>query len=283
MDKCKILIVDDNSTALEITKTMIEANNMSTLVANSGYRALSILENEIPDLILLDINMPKISGIETAIKIRENYNIYNIPIIFVSSENDSETIAKCFEIGAFDYIRKPYDAIETMARIKAHISISKRLQSKSDSIYQDLLTSALNRRAMGEILKYNLDLIQRNGGHFSLCFIDLDKFKELNDTYGHDAGDLALTNIAETIRGSIRKTDLLFRYGGDEFLIFFNGANESQAEMVIKRIKDKKDFTLDFSYGITQVNDGNHTVCEIIQLCDNKMYEDKKSKKSKNI
>jgi len=272
-----ILIVDDDLVNCKILEKIF--NNDKTIIANSGYEALSILEKEIPDIILLDIMMPGINGLETAKKIFENYNTYNIPIIFISASNNQETILECFRIGAVDFIKKPYEMEEVIARVESHVKMSIKVKAKSDLINYDILTGALNRRVMEETLEYNLELLKRNKDCFSLCYLDLDKFKELNDTYGHKAGDVELINVVNSINGMIRKTDLLFRLGGDEFLIFFNNTTEEQAHTAIGRIKKSKVFSLDFSYGIIQVSNGNQTVDEIIRLADSEMYKDKKNKK----
>ena len=276
-----VLIVDDEKINCSILKNTFELSNAEVITVFSGYEALEILENKIPDVILMDINMPGIDGIETAEKIFEQYNIHNIPIIFISALDDQETILKCFRVGATDFIKKPFDIHEVLARVESHVKTSRKLKSKFDEILIDQLTGAYNRKAMKDTLEYNLELLKRNNGVFSLCYIDLDKFKELNDTYGHKAGDAELIKVADTFKNAIRKTDLFFRVGGDEFLTFFNSTEAEQVEIAINRIKGLNSFSLDFSYGIVQINNGNYSIDEICHLADIEMYKNKKEKKGK--
>lgn len=227
-----ILIVDDNKTNLVSAKNAISDIYKITAVT-SGAQALKFLEKNKPDLILLDINMPEMDGFEVMEVISNDTELRNIPIVFLTADNDADTESKCLEAGAMDFIAKPFAPVVMRSRISRILeleelrkSLSNRLDEKIKEVsdiksksLQDALTGLWNRayteEKVGEMLK--------NGTKGALFMIDMDNFKAINDNYGHIAGDHTLKMFADTLRKYAYEEDVVCRIGGDEFMTFVVG------------------------------------------------------------
>ena len=226
-----LLVVDDNKTNLASAKAALSDLYKVTAVL-SGEQALLFLKNNHPDLILLDINMPGMDGFEVLEKIKALAGDAPIPVIFLTADNDAETENRCLELGALDFIAKPFVPNVMRARIARILELEElrqnlaiRLDQKIQEVdemknksAQDALCGLWNRtyteNKVNEILK--------NGGKGSLFMMDMDNFKAINDTYGHLAGDNTLKMFADTMRDHADPTDILCRIGGDEFVMFVN-------------------------------------------------------------
>lgn len=224
-----ILIVDDNKTNLMSAKTVLSDIYKITAVT-MGAQALKFLENNSCDLILLDINMPEMDGFEVLQKIQENEKNSQIPVIFLTADNDAETESRCLEAGAEDFIAKPFVAAVMKSRIHRILEsedMKRQLAEKLDQTIQevtdiksksqtDALTGLWNRvytdKAVNEYIAAGV-----KGG---LYMIDMDNFKAINDNYGHIEGDNALKMFADTMRAFSKEGDVLCRIGGDEFVMF---------------------------------------------------------------
>ncbi len=188
----------------------------------SGEQALQFLEKRIPDLILLDINMPVMDGKETLTRIKANPVWSNIPVIFLTSDESSETEAECLRLGAEDYIRKPFVAKVMKSRIERVINLHTATNDFIDLSRRDPLTGLYNRKyteeCIGKILK--------DGTPGMLFMIDLDNFKLINDKMGHTEGDRVIRLFADILRQYARNNDIVCRLGGDEFILFLVGVND---------------------------------------------------------
>ncbi len=232
-----ILIVDDNKTNLVSAKNALAEMYKVTAVI-SGEQALKFLERNVPDLILLDINMPEMDGFEVMEQIKRNDNCNQVPIIFLTADNDSATESKCLESGALDFIAKPFVPAVMRSRISRILeledlrkSLANRLDEKIKEVsdiksksLQDALTGLWNRayteEAVGVMLK--------NGVKGSLFMMDMDNFKAINDNYGHIAGDHTLKAFAETLQKYASEGDVVCRIGGDEFMTFVVGEKSKE-------------------------------------------------------
>ena len=216
-----ILIVDDNKTNLIMARQELKEEYEVTPVI-SGEQALQFLEKRIPDLILLDINMPVMDGKETLTRIKENPVWSNIPVIFLTSDESSETEAECLRLGAEDYIRKPFVAKVMKSRIERVINLHTATNDFIDLSRRDPLTGLYNRKyteeCIGKILK--------DGTPGMLFMIDLDNFKLINDKMGHTEGDRVIRLFADILRQYARNNDIVCRLGGDEFILFLVGVND---------------------------------------------------------
>lgn len=224
-----ILIVDDNVTNLTAAKSTL-IDMYKVIPVTSGAQALKFLEKNTADLILLDIDMPEMNGFELMEILKKSDTLKEIPVMFLTADSDANTEAKCLEMGAHDYISKPFVPIVMCTRIARTLeledlrrSLAMKLDEKikevsvmKDQSSKDALTGLWNRTYSKE----QVDGMISNGTTGSLFMIDMDNFKAINDTYGHQAGDSVLQKFAETMRKYAKEGDILCRIGGDEFVTF---------------------------------------------------------------
>ena len=261
-DPTRILIVDDHEDNVELLKARLESWGYGTDSAGDGEEALQKVEADPPDLILLDVMMPKIDGIEVARRVKGNENLPFIPIIMQTALDATENKVEGLEAGADDYITKPIDFAELKARLTSMLRI-KRLQEELEERERQLLeanerlrhmsqTDALtgldNRRNLEERIEEMFEHAKRLNEPFACVMCDLDRFKTVNDTYGHQAGDAVLKQFAKILRNEVREIDRAGRFGGEEFLLLLPGtvldAAVTFAERVRKQI-EAHTFTFD--------------------------------------
>ncbi|HMR62474.1 MAG TPA: EAL domain-containing protein [Anaerolineae bacterium] len=240
----KILVVDDKPINLELLSAYLGRMGFTVLVAESGERALESAQEDQPDIILLDVMMPTIDGYEICRRLKANPATHDIPVIFLTALADLNSKMKGFEAGAVDYITKPLQQLEVIARVNAHLTIRELQQSlhqqnqqlqqeiarrqevehqlRHDALH-DALTGLPNRILFLDRLDYALAQAKRRRGyHFGLLYLDLDRFKVINDSLGHLAGDALLTTVAQRLRQRLRANDTIARLGGDEFTILLD-------------------------------------------------------------
>jgi len=231
--KAHILIVDDTHANISILSSFLTSDYKLT-IANSGAAALELIDKEKPDLILLDVMMPGMNGYDTCQIIKNNVNNFYIPVILVTALNEVEDKIKGIESGADDYITKPVNKHELLARVKSLLRIKylhDQLQEKvkqleetkevlRDLATKDGLTNIYNYRYFKDTLNKEIERARRNKSQFTLIMFDIDYFKNYNDTYGHLAGDEVLRTIAELIKRNIRSIDTVARYGEKSLLSF---------------------------------------------------------------
>ena len=217
--KQTILIVDDSPENITILGALLRMD-YTIRVAKNGAKALKIMESDnCPDLVLLDVMMPGIDGYEVCKRLKANLHTQNIPVIFITSKTSEEDEVRGFEMGAFDYVTKPFRPVVVKARIRTHMELKKYRDFLVNTSYCDGLTAIANRRRFDEHYSALWNLAIRGHSPLSLIMIDIDHFKEFNDNYGHQEGDIALARIAQMLVTSLkRKTDMVARYGGEEFV-----------------------------------------------------------------
>ncbi|PKL18031.1 MAG: diguanylate cyclase response regulator [Spirochaetae bacterium HGW-Spirochaetae-5] len=235
MDKYNILIVDDEPANLYLLEELLSENIVTS--ARCGDEMFSALEKESPDIILLDIMMPGIDGLALAGQLKGDERFSEIPVIFISAKNSGEDVAEGLNIGADDYIRKPFNNAELLARISKVMNSRKSKAELYRKATRDNLTGVFNRDYFFEALSLKIPKADRENQIFSIGIIDIDHFKKVNDTYGHQAGDRVLKNLTRFINKSLREYDVLARYGGEEFIFLLDGILKSQAAFIIDRIR----------------------------------------------
>ncbi len=248
-----ILIVDDHEDNIEVLRVRLENWGYATASAYNGHDALAYVTATPPDLILLDVMMPEISGIEVARLIKGNKALPFIPIIMQTALDSTEDKVEGLEAGADDYITKPIDFAELKARLRSMLRI-KRLQEALEEREKELLevneqlrhmsqTDALtgldNRRHLNERIDEMFAHAKRLHEPFSVVMCDLDKFKSVNDTYGHQAGDEVLKQLAALLREEAREIDRVGRYGGEEFMLLLPGAELDDAVAFAERVRKR--------------------------------------------
>jgi len=213
----RILVVDDQAINVHAINEIFK-DDYEVLMATDGLQAIKICNSQYPDLVLLDVIMPEMSGHEVCLQITNNPATEHIPIIFVTSQDQDIDESFAFEIGAVDFITKPINPVTVQARVKTHLALKLQNDFLRSIAHIDGLTGVFNRRRFDEDLELSWKQCLREQQPLSLILIDLDQFKRFNDHYGHVAGDACLRSIAQALKEMPhRPRDLFARYGGEEF------------------------------------------------------------------
>jgi len=237
----KVLIAEDDAVSAKILQKNINDWGYEVVMANDGKKAWTALQNEGTKLAVLDWMMPEINGIQLCKKIRENDHQgeekeYTY-IILLTAKDEQKDLIRGFSAGADDYITKPFNHLELKARLKTGkriIDLQRQLQEQAS---RDSLTGLWNRKRMFRILDKEINRAHRNNLQLAILMIDIDKFKSINDTHGHQIGDLVLKEVAEILKKSIRNYDEICRYGGDEFLVILPNCRSAETELIAERLR----------------------------------------------
>jgi len=271
MSRHDILIVDDNASNIRLVAAELEADDYGIAFARSGAEALEQSTHKQFDLVLLDIMMPEMDGLEVCRKLKERPQYRDTPVIFLTAREDKETVLAGFAAGGVDYVTKPFYGPEVRSRVDAQLraleaqqlleaavdDLSKQLlisvqhenelQTQQDEMARfnrtllerastDQLTGLANRYHMMAIAEYEHERATRVESSYSFILGDIDHFKELNDTHGHECGDDILREIAERMRQAVRGQDLVARWGGEEFLIFLPDTSCEGARVLAEKL-----------------------------------------------
>lgn len=253
-----ILVVDDNATNRKILVRAFEKDGYNVREAPDGFVAVDLARELQPALLLLDVMMPGRDGLEVCEILKSDDATAEIPIIFVTAKSDSEDLERAFAIGGCDYVTKPFRLSEVRARVSVHLTLRKaqnelvnrnqRLEEMSRIVAEtnlklarqarmDSLTSLFNRRAWEECVTSEHDRHLRHSSPYSLLMLDVDQFKPFNDTLGHQAGDRCLKSVAKCLLESCRGTDIVGRYGGEEFVILAPETDGEAALLLGERVR----------------------------------------------
>jgi two-component system cell cycle response regulator len=263
----RILVVDDHADNVELLRARLTARDYDVVTASDGDEALAIVEREAPDLILLDVMMPRVDGLEVARSIKENSNLPFIPIIMQTALDSSERRVQGLDAGADDYITKPIDFAELEARIRSLLRI-KALQENLEQRERELeemnrrlltmaqtdgLTGVDNRRYLEERLEEMFAHSTRLNEPLGCVMCDIDHFKSVNDEYGHHAGDAVLKEFAHVLTQHVREIDRVGRYGGEEFVVLLPNAEVDEAVSFAERLRHAAEaHTFSFDGGTVQ-------------------------------
>lgn len=297
----KILVVDDEKINLQVITNILTIQNYNIDTATNGLNALNLAKKNSYDLILLDIMMPKMSGYEVCKIIRKNNTMYELPIIILTAKNQPEDITTAFNLGANDYIIKPFDKNELLSKIKTQLTLKNAVKTAIDNAYLaniDVLTGLNNRRCLYELGKKEFSDSKINNSFLSVIMLDIDFFKQFNDKYGHDVGDSVLKNVASNIKKVLKEQHIAGRYGGEEFLIILPNTNLKQAvtyaenlrisiENMKINIKIQKQINCTISLGVATTSPNFNNIDDLIKAADIMLYKAKESGRnivcSKNI
>ncbi|MPS70150.1 diguanylate cyclase [Novosphingobium aerophilum] len=237
MTKATILIVDDDVANIEIMNAVLE-DDYDVCFAMSGEEAIETARTVDPDLILLDIVLPGLDGFEVCRELKVDPVLADVPIIFMTGLDDSEDEMRGLSLGAIDYVAKPIQPAILRARVSNHVEL-KRLRDKlAELAVTDALTGLSNRRQLERTLEAEWSRMCRSGDWLSVIMLDIDFFKQFNDTYGHVAGDRCIVMIAATLNRALRRvTAVTARYGGEEFVCILPGADPASARQVAEEIR----------------------------------------------
>lgn len=228
-----ILIVDDEPQNLHLLGESL-MDEYEVLVATSGEEAISRTQtNTPPDLILLDIMMPQMDGMQVCQKLKEDSDTANIPIIFITARDEVADETQGLAVGAVDYITKPFSPAILKARVKTHLKLKAQTDMLTQLSLVDELTGIPNRRHFDMSLRQEWQRLARSGEYLSVVMIDVDHFKQYNDNYGHSAGDECLQQVAKALDSVINRAgDMVARYGGEEFVGLLPGVNGDNSVII---------------------------------------------------
>ena len=234
-----VLIVDDMATNIEILDSVLNGE-YEVLFATNGRDALEIAKQQVPDLILLDVIMPEMDGYKVCSELKCNEKTRDIPVIFVTANNQEEDESRGFEEGVVDYITKPVRPSIVKARVRIHLELKAHRDYLKVLSTIDELTRVANRRKFDEQLENEWRRSRRNQSPLSLIMMDIDFFKNFNDHYGHIAGDECLRKLAMGISEVCKRpADLFARYGGEEFVILLPETDSTGASFIARLVQDK--------------------------------------------
>ncbi|WP_178137409.1 GGDEF domain-containing response regulator [Tepidibacter thalassicus] len=280
-NKGNILIVDNDVELIYLLENIFRNEGYNVITSYSLENVMCILKREKIDLVILDIIISEKSGFELLKQIKEEK--INVPVIFLTSKNTISYKVKALKEGADDYIIKPFQIEELIVRVE---SILKKINIYRTKIIKDNLTGVYNKEYFNERLKEIKNSFKDGKTVFSIAFIDFDYFKEINDKYGHLAGDYALKVFVEELKKCLRSTDEIYRFGGDEFLVLFNDTLGTQAYEALERARNKiidkvikyKDnsINISFSAGISTFEGEHETIEEVLEKADKALYISKK-------
>jgi len=256
----RILMVEDSRVSLEVYAQRLERRGYQMATAISAEEARVELETGVPDLILLDVFMPKVSGFEFVRELRADPRTSRVPIILISALSDTQHIVEGLELGANDYVTKPIVMPILTARMEALLRSSelvRRLEVQTELLSKlaafDDLTGVYNRRSMFHHLEAELSRCRRYGRSLGVLMVDIDHFKRVNDEYGHLVGDQALRWVATTLQNELRSMDFLCRYGGEEFCAILPETNRPGVLRAGERLRSAIERTL-FSQSDVQLS-----------------------------
>ncbi len=291
----KILIVDDERQNLEILYNILKSaddyassgqTEYRVTVAKSGRAALEKIEADKPDLILLDVLMPGMNGFETLAELNRNDDTRHIPVIFITGLDSVADEEKGLQMGAVDYITKPFHKAIIKARIKTHLRIVGQMRIIEQLSLIDPLTGIPNRRSFDNQLASEWARAARVDSVLSLLMLDIDHFKRFNDLYGHQQGDVVLKTVANAVRNTARRPgDFVVRWGGEEFAVLLTGTGMEGALVVAEEIRSNIELTtvpgisrterlgVTISIGVSSATpSAGITVTEFVQQADKALY-----------
>jgi diguanylate cyclase (GGDEF)-like protein len=294
--RASILVVDDDVTNIMMLAQLLQTE-YEVIFATGGEQALELAASALPDLILLDVIMPGLDGYAVCAHLKADPLTTHIPVIFLTGLEEDDTESRCLEIGAVDYVTKPFNAAVVRSRVRNHVELKQMRDALLTLAATDGLTGIANRRRFDEVLETECKRLSRMRSTLALIMIDVDHFKLYNDTYGHVAGDNCLRAVADVLRASIgRAPDLAARYGGEEFACILPEtalaggvaiAERIQAGIALLNIEHRSSATaplVTLSFGVVGVQAVPALVpTEIVSAADRCLYEAKASGRNRIV
>lgn len=275
-----VLLVEDDPNIKNLISIILSKAAVNLVEANDGQEALNVISRIPVNLIISDIMMPNMDGYAFRKKLLETEETSLIPFIFLTAKGKSKDIVQGMELNADDYIPKPFEPEVLLAKVKA---ILRRYTQFNELLQYDTLTQVFNRRTLEHNLQADLKRMRRYKQVVSIFLLDLDHFKNLNDTYGHDFGDLVLKKIAAFFKSNLRETDYIGRIGGEEFVVVMPNTDKKTAHFVANRLRskvseidfEKEGLKVTLSGGISAAPEDAEEIEVLLKCADVALYEAK--------
>jgi diguanylate cyclase (GGDEF)-like protein len=283
----KILVVDDAKDTQMLLDFDLSAAGYQVICCDSGEEALALLSSEEISLILLDMYMPGLSGLETLLKIKSDVLTAEIPIIMLSASTDEDEVVAALELGAGDYVVKPYVAKVLLARMRTAIRLKEKTAQLEYLAKTDFLTGINNRGSFFELSSNAIGLANRASHPLIVAMLDIDFFKQVNDNYGHDAGDQVLRTFSQAMIGVFRGYDIIGRVGGEEFAVCLPNTNRRDATIACERMRSyiektnveiisddnvELEINITVSIGLVLAENELLTIDELLKQADRALY-----------
>lgn len=277
-----LLLIDDSPSIHRLLAFKLKHEGVEFLAAFSGQEGVDLAASNRPALILLDLNMPEMDGFQVLRALKNDARTIGIPVIVLSGNSDPEDKVRAFEIGAMDFVCKPFDVHELRARIHSAIRISSLMGMLEKRAQIDGLTGLWNRAYFNDRLPRDLSNASRTNSPICLFMCDLDHFKKVNDTFGHPAGDAVLQGYSKILINELRSYDVPCRYGGEEFAIILPDTTLENAKNICERIRSAiegrrwpnyPDIRATSSFGVTEIGVNGESSPEAwIEAADRALY-----------
>jgi len=282
-----VMVVDDSRVYRKALSQSLKKININIVEASDGVEALEILKatKESISVVITDYEMPNMDGLELTIKMRELYDKDQMSIIAISSADDKDVIADFLKFGANDFLNKPFAPYEVIMRINANLELLDIFTQFSEMANKDFLTGSFNRRYFFESGNAIFLKSRRKSNPLAVVMLDIDKFKNINDTYGHDVGDVAIKEIKKVLDDNLRESDLVARFGGEEYCILLEDISEDDTKKLFEKIRTSFEnnvmhvnnidikYTVSFgiAYGMLD------TLDEMVKFSDDALYVSKEN------
>jgi diguanylate cyclase (GGDEF)-like protein len=277
-----ILLIDADHDFVEFTKRMLEQEGFMVLAALTAEKGLQLYMNQRPDCVLLDYEIPGVKSFHLLEQLLKKAKNEYIPVMMISAEVSPTVELEAYRKGVTDYFVKPIQQEEFLVRLKNRLHTRRSVQN---SVMIDELTGAFSRRFLEIEAKRLIETYHRYGEHFSVAILDLDHFKQVNDNYGHSVGDQVLIDFVHYLNQAKRKLDLVFRLGGEEFLMLFPHTQIDQALLTLNRFLEgfqakvfkggNSNFQITFSAGLTEMKGNLQNIQPLLEESDQALYEAK--------
>ncbi len=291
----QVLLIDDSQFVHRLLDARLRSESISLIGEYDGKSGLERARESNPSLILLDLDMPVMDGYETLRGLKDEPKTRDIPVIVLSGLNSSQDKVTAFDLGAIDFVTKPFELTELRARVRSSLKMSALLQMLAQKAQIDGLSGLFNRTYFDDRLKEEYDRAMRHGHPLSIAMIDLDHFKSINDTFGHPAGDSVISGVAQIIQHESRSIDIACRYGGEEFVLIMPETTPVNAYNLCHRIRERCESTkwaqhpnraVTLSVGVAGTDNGLeivNTPSALVELVDQNLYKAKKSGRNRVI
>lgn len=284
-----ILVADKTKGDLNVAVAILQ--DYDVLSCTSGADALEMAGSKQLDLILLEMSMPDIDGEAFCAKIKQNPDTHNIPIIFMTAKTDEKSIENIYEIGGADYVNKPFNPGELLARVKVQLRLQEVVSELEFISTRDTLTGTFNRKKFFELGKA---LFNRSGQELYVLMIDIDHLKKINDRYGHDVGDIVLKTVANVIKKVLPPDAIFGRMGGEEFSVMYTAQTHELSMDIVSGIletvsktriplKDGSSVSCTISIGIGRKYSEYNSLDSLLKEADMTLNEAKESGRNTSI